>query len=82
MDEGLPDEVIHFLHRYTHLRARRGLDGYSEACMVADQCWPITEWPVPQWAVDLAAAGEPGSRWCPIITPTLLDRAVDLPRET
>lgn len=64
-------EVNRFIHRALHLRARKGIEPYAEACLISDQCWPITE-PPPQWALDLAEAGDPGSKWCPVISPELL----------
>jgi hypothetical protein len=66
-DEEL-QEISRWLHRVDHLRWRKGLWVLPEGEMVAE-CWmPDT---APEWALELAAAGEPGSRWCPQITPSL-----------
>jgi hypothetical protein len=61
-----------FVHRVVHLRCVKGVSGYAEETLIADQCW----WPEvpPAWALKSALAGEPGSCWCPIVTPSLLDR--------
>jgi hypothetical protein len=67
-------EVERYIHRLVHLQARRGLYGGAEACMVSDQCWSVLDGPPPTWAIDLANAGEPGSQWCPIISPDLRRR--------
>lgn len=66
------DEVYRFVHRTDHLRSRKG-HGFAEQCLVME-CWgyPIVD--VPQWAIDLADSGAPGSQWCPVISPELLDR--------
>lgn len=65
------EEVNLFLHRVLHLRARKGLEPYAEACMISDDCWNVLDGPPPTWAVELAEAGESASRWCPIVTPSL-----------
>lgn len=75
MIEPSDEEVNRFVHRLLHLRARRGLEPFAEACLIADACWQILDGPVPDWAVDLANAGEPGSRWCPVITAGLRGEA-------
>lgn len=72
MIEASDPEVNRFIHRILHLRARKGRESYAEACMASDECWSPLDGPPPAWASALAEAGEPGSRWCPIISPELL----------
>ncbi len=70
MIEASDPEVERYIHRLVHFRTRKGIDDHHEARMVSDSCWNVLDAPL-TWAVDLAEAGEPGSRWCPIITPEL-----------
>lgn len=64
-------EVNRFVHRVDHLRWRKGLGPLPEGEFVAE-CWMMEE--APGWALDLAASGAPGSRWCPQIRPDLEQR--------
>jgi hypothetical protein len=61
--------ICRWVHRAEHLAWRKHPDPLPERGYVAE-CWmPYT---APSWALDLAATGEPGSRWCPQIDPGLL----------
>jgi hypothetical protein len=67
-------EIGRFTHLGQHLFARRAGVEYS---LVPD-CWDLV-WngldSLPPWAERLIEAGEPGSRWCPVITPGFRTRA-------
>jgi hypothetical protein len=65
-------EVARFVHRCQHLDWRRNGDPLPEAGYISE-CW--MPYQAPSWALSLAASGEPGSRWCPLIDPGLMDRA-------
>lgn len=63
-------QVGWWLHRVQHLRWVKTSQPLPEAEMVAE-CW-APDVP-PGWAVDAAVAGEPGTRWCPVLCPDLAE---------
>lgn len=66
-------QIDHWLHRALHLYGRRGLMSYSEPSLIGE-CWfPAVP---PGWAWESARSGEPGSSWCPILSPELSESAV------
>ena len=76
--EPMPPEIWAQVNRFTHLyqhfvMRKRG----HEAALIAD-CWGLV-WDgfdsLPDWAAEAADTGQPGTRWCPIITPELRTRA-------
>ena len=68
MDDVERYEVARFAHRVEHLRWRKGLGVLPEGEYVAE-CW--MPYRAPDWALALAAAGAPGTQWCPLLTPGL-----------
>lgn len=65
-------EVETFLHWHLHLRARR--EGWEYA--LQPDCWSeIIYGPAPEWVDSLVGEGLAGSKWCPILNPTLTDLA-------
>lgn len=62
--------VARFVHRVDHLQWRQGKGPLSSEGDYVGECWLGVP---PQWALDRAEAGEPGSRWCPLITPELAE---------
>jgi hypothetical protein len=65
-------DIHRWVHAMVHLQARKGMGVLPEGEWVAE-CWMQVN-PPPRWARDSAAAGEPGSRWCPKINADLVDR--------
>ena len=66
----LPPGFWQFVHLYEHyVMRKRG----QEITLIVD-CWQLVWFgpdSLPPWAEELADAGEPGTRWCPILRPEL-----------
>lgn len=75
-DPAIYAQVTPWVHRVVHMWARQGKFEYPAEKNLIVECWhyPVFE-DIPDWADALAEAGEPGSQWCPILTPELRSRA-------
>lgn len=66
-------EIERFVHLHQHLWARKA--GWETA--LAPDCWDLLWFgfdSLPEWAQALIDAGEPGTRWCPKLVPSLRAR--------
>jgi hypothetical protein len=67
-----PQEFSQLLHYFEHKLWANGHGCFGKEAPYIAECW-FNHGGAPEWALRRAQEGQPGARWCPILTPSLTE---------